>query len=45
MPLVYSEPDIIYKEDTWSRKDRFHWKKLRAEVAKDVDFAKNAKVN
>ena len=45
MPLVYSEPNIIDNEDTRSRKDRFHWEKLRPEVAKDVEIARNSAVN
>jgi hypothetical protein len=44
MPLVYNEPNIIDNEDTRSRKDRFHWEKLRPKVAKDVEIAKNATV-
>lgn len=44
MPLVhYSEQD----GKSWQQNDhlRFHWEKLRVDVAKDIDIAKEATVN
>jgi hypothetical protein len=42
-PLYNDMPLTHYSEEDDSR--RFHWEILRSEVARDVDIAKNAKIN
>jgi hypothetical protein len=49
-PIYHDMPLVHYSEQDgkpWQQNDhlRFHWEKIRADVARDVEIAKNATVN